>query len=87
MSVAPVAFGRLLSFIQLVLGHQRPAGNATRESGYFCEDGVCECMRALHAIFMKTFLAISAPRPWFRLKLGHDLREIHATVRPRETTN
>ena len=24
-------------------------------------------------------LAISAPRPWFRLKLGHDLREIHST--------
>ena len=25
-------------------------------------------------------LAISAPRPWFRPKLGHDLREIPATV-------
>ena len=25
-------------------------------------------------------LAISAPRPWFRLKLGHDLRGIHSTI-------
>ena len=25
-------------------------------------------------------LAISAPRPWFQLKLGHDLRGMHSTV-------
>ena len=32
------------------------------------------------AWFLAVWKSISAPRPWFRPKLGHDLREIRSTV-------
>ena len=45
-----------------------------------CVDGVRERRRALHAIDATRSARPSAPRPWFRPKLGRDLREIRATV-------
>ena len=32
------------------------------------------------AVWNYSRLAISAPRPWFRPKLGHDLRAMHSTA-------
>ena len=64
------------------LVHARVPGRPLRRVGLLpraLPRGVARSFDGRRRVRDDLCLAISAPRPWFRLKLGHDLREIHST--------